>query len=149
MTLQNLLAIGQLQAHTTDAEAVRRMLDAARRALADARIDTLGNNSRFDLAYKCVMQCAMLGLWVNGYRVSSNQPGHHQAAIQCLALTLGVPAGTVIVLDRLRQVRNVNDYAGDPVSRAALASCIDEAGKLLDRTERWLEEHRPDLIRDS
>ena len=38
MTLQNLLAIRQLLAHSADRGAVLKMLDAARRNLADARV---------------------------------------------------------------------------------------------------------------
>ena len=37
MSLQNLLAIGQLNEHVTDARQVARMLDSATRSLADAR----------------------------------------------------------------------------------------------------------------
>lgn len=146
MTLQNLLAIKRLQAHETDAAAVRKLLDAAERNLADARVTAIGTDNRFDAAYKCVMQCAMLGLWANGYRTATSQPGHHQTAIQCLTLTMGVPTATVIVLDGLRKVRNLNDYIGDPVPAAALASCIDEAARLLDHTTHWLRERHPGLM---
>jgi hypothetical protein len=138
MTLQNLLAIQRLQAHATDPEAVRKLLASAERNLADARETSISVDGRFDLAYKCMMQCAMVGLWVHGYRTSTNQPGHHQTAIQCLPLTLDVPAATVIVLDGLRKIRNISDYAGDPIPVAALSTCIDEAQSLLELTGRWL-----------
>lgn len=146
MSLRNLLAIQRLQEHTADPEAVRKLFAAAGRNLADARITAIGADSRFDIAYKCVMQCAMLGLWAHGYRTSTNQPGHHQTAIQCLPLTLGVPATTVTVLDGLRKLRNVNDYVGDPIPASALATCIEEAGALLELTGLWLREHRPELL---
>lgn len=148
MTLQSLLAIRRLQAHTTDKAALRKLLDAARRNLADARVATISADNRFDAAYKCVMQCAMLGLWANGYRTSTSQPGHHQTALQCLTLTMGVPTATVIVLDGLRKLRNLNDYEGDPVGDAALAACIDEATRLLTHTRAWLLEQRPGLLDD-
>ncbi len=138
MTLQNLLAIDRLQRHVADAAAIRRLLDAAERNLADARVTLIGNDNRFDAAYKCIMQCAMLGLWVNGYRTSTSQPGHHQTAIQCLGLTMLVAKERVIVLDGLRKQRNVADYSGDPVSDAALAACVDEAERLLAHTRDWL-----------
>lgn len=146
MTLENLLAIQRLQPHVTDRIAVGKLLASAQRNLADARVDAIGNDNRFDAAYKCIMQCAMLGLWANGYRTSTSQPGHHQTAIQCLTLTLGVPKPTVIVLDGLRKQRNVNDYIGDPISDAALTACIDEAAGLLTHTEQWLREQRPELV---
>lgn len=149
MTLQNLLAIKRLQAHTTDAAAIRKLLDAAQRNLADARVTAIGEDNRFDAGYKCVMQCAMLGLWANGYRPATSQPGHHQTAIQSLGLTMGVATSTMIVLDGLRKVRNLSDYTGDPVTDAALASCLDEADKLLAHTRQWLRDHRPELLGDA
>lgn len=103
-------------------------------------------DNRFDAAYKCIMQCAMLGLWANGYRTPTSQPGHHQTSIQCLTLTMAVSRPTVIVLDALRKRRNVSDYEGDPVTEATLASCLDEATSLLRHTEAWLREHRPELL---
>lgn len=146
MTLQNLLAIQRLLAHAPDAAAIQKLLDAARRNLADAQVAAISADNRFDAAYKCLMQCAMLGLWANGYRTATSQPGHHQTAIQCLTLTMNVPKATVIVLDALRKQRNLSDYEGDPISDATLASCLSEASKLLVHTEHWLREHHPDLL---
>lgn len=149
MTLQNLLAIKRLLAHTPDAAAIRKLLEAARRNLADAGVAAISTDNRFDAAYKCLMQCAMLGLWANGYRTATSQPGHHQTAIQCLTLTMGVPPATVIVLDALRKQRNLSDYEGDPISDATLASCLDEASKLLAHTEQWLRDHHSNLLGDA
>ena len=53
MTLQNLLAIRQLQEYSADPAAVRKLLDAARRNLADARVTEISADNRFDAAYKC------------------------------------------------------------------------------------------------
>lgn len=149
MTLQNLLAIKRLLAHAPDAAAIRKLLEAARRNLADAGVAAISTDNRFDAAYKCLMQCAMLGLWASGYRTATSQPGHHQTAIQCLSLTMGVPPTTVIVLDALRKQRNLSDYQGDPISDATLASCLDEASKLLAHTEQWLRERHPNLLGDA
>jgi len=146
MSLQNLLAIGRLQAHTPDAAGTAKLLQAARRNLADARITQISADNRFDAAYKCIMQCAMLGLWANGYRTSTSQPGHHQTAIQSLGLTMGVAQPHVIVLDALRRQRNVSDYEGDPVSTATLESCTEEAARLLAHTGQWLQRHHPGLL---
>ena len=149
MTLENLLAIRQLQQHTADPAALRKLLEAARRNLADAQVTQVSADNRFDAAYKCVMQCAMLGLWVNGYRTSTSQPGHHQTAIQCLGHTMGVARDDVIVLDALRRQRNITDYEGDPVPDATLAACLRQAADLLAHTEQWLGAHRPDALGDA
>jgi hypothetical protein len=147
MTLQNLLAIQQLQPHTASSEAVLKLLSAAQRNLADARVDVIASDNRFDAAYKCIMQCAMIALWARGYRTSTSRPGHHQTVIQCLSLTMDVPRQTVIVLDGLRKQRNINDYVGDPISDAVLESCIDEADWLLRHTMAWLQSKHPALMK--
>lgn len=146
MTLANLLKINRLQTFQPDAEGVQRLLDAAARNLTDARLAVLSSDNRFDAAYKTIMQCAMVGLWANGYRTSTSQPGHHQTALQALPLTLGLPADSVIIFDALRKQRNVNDYEGNPVTEAAVAECIKQAESLLKHTHEWLKANRPELL---
>ena len=62
MTLENLLKIGQLKNHVTDATEVQRLLDAARRNLADAHVKQVSPETRFDAAYKAIMQAAHVAL---------------------------------------------------------------------------------------
>lgn len=146
MTLENLLAIRRLQAFEPSADGVQRLLAAAARNLADAQLAGLSADNRFDAAYKAIMQCAMVGLWANGYRTSTSQPGHHQTALQALPLTLGIDQDTVIVLDALRKQRNLSDYEGNPITDAAVAESIARAEALLAYTDQWLAKQRPDLI---
>lgn len=146
MSLDNLLKINQLQVHTPSREAVLRLLDAAKRNIADAHIDAVSGENRFDAAYKCIMQCAMVSLWVNGYRTSTSQPGHHQTAIQTLPTTVGLSQSTVIILDSLRKQRNVSDYEGDPVSDQAVLECIKQAENLYQHVVDWIKINRTELI---
>ncbi len=146
MTLANLLAIQRLQAFSATPQGVQRLLQAAQRNLLDARLAQLSAENRFDAAYKCIMQCAMLGLWAQGYRTSSSQPGHHQTALQALPLTMGLPNDVIIVLDALRKQRNLNDYEGDPVSDAVVTECITQAEALLAHTRQWLQTKFPGLL---
>lgn len=146
MSLDNLLKINQLQVHTATREAVLRLLEAAKRNIADAHIDAVSGENRFDAAYKSIMQCAMVALWVNGYRTSTSQPGHHQTAIQTLPTTIGLPQSTVIILDSLRKQRNVSDYEGDPVSDQAVIECIKQAEHLYQYVLDWIKVNRADLI---
>ena len=145
MTLENLLTIKLLQAFEATPAGVQRLLASAARNLTDARLAGLSADNRFDAAYKTILQCAMVALWAKGFRTSTSQPGHHQTAIQSLTKTLGLAPAKIIVLDALRKQRNVNDYEGDPVSNAALASCLDEAESLLALTRQWLKTEHPDL----
>lgn len=149
MTLENLLAIHRLQAFEATAGGVLRLLASAERNLADAHLSELSNDNRFDAAYKAIMQCAMLGLWAEGFRTATSQPGHHQTALQALPKTLGTAADTVIVLDALRKQRNLNDYEGDPVTDAAVRECLIQAETLLTHTRQWLKSHRPDLLTEN
>ena len=149
MTLENLLAIHKLQSFSAKPAGVQRLLSAAERNLADAEIQALSPENRFDAAYKAIMQCAMVGLWAKGYRTVTSQPGHHQTALQALPKTLGLATDTVIVLDALRKQRNLNDYEGDPVTDAAVRECLAQAQVLLTETKRWLQRHRPDLLNEA
>lgn len=65
----------QLLYMTNIPDGVLRLLASAERNLADARLSKLSNDNRFDAAYKTIMQCAMVGLWANGYRTATSQPG--------------------------------------------------------------------------
>lgn len=146
MTLANLLAIQRLLAFSATPQGVQRLLAAAERNLADARLAPLSAENRFDAAYKCIMQCAMLGLWARGYRTSTSQPGHHQTALQALPLTMGLPNDVIIVLDALRKQRNLNDYEGDPISDGAVDECLAQAQTLLAHTRQFLRTQFPGLL---
>lgn len=146
MTLENLLAIQRLQNFKSTPAGVQQLLAAAERNLADAKLQGLSGDNRFDAAYKAIMQCAMIGLWANGYRTATSQPGHHQTAIQALSKTMGIAQDTVIVLDALRKQRNLNDYEGDPVTEAAVAECLKQAQALLAHTRKWLKANHPNLL---
>ena len=147
MTLANLLAIQRLQAFEASPQGVQRLLAAAERNLADAQLQALSAENRFDAAYKCIMQCAMLGLWARGYRTPTSQPGHHQTTLQCLPLTMGLPGDVIIVLDALRKQRNQNDYEGDPVSTAVVTECLAQAHLLLAHTRQFLQTQFPALLK--
>lgn len=145
MSLENLVKIKQLQHHTTNPGEIARLIAAAQDSLSDASNESLSDASRFDLAYKSIMQCAMVGLLANGYRPSTNTPGHHQTMIQSLGLTLGVESEVWVVLDTLRKKRNQSDYSGDLIEPGAVQSCLQHAQSLQTRTREWLKAHRPDL----
>jgi hypothetical protein len=146
MTLDNLLRIGKLKAHVADKAEIARLLGAAARGLADAGVAGLSSDSRLDLAYRAIMQAALIAMLANGYRPATNEAGHHQVLIQALPKTAGIPAERVAVLDAFRAARNRTDYRGVPVSESTAAECVAEARKLLDDVRAWLGSHRPELL---
>lgn len=146
MTLENLLRTHQLKRHQTNADEIGRLLEAARRNLQDAGISGLSAVSRFDIAYKAIMQCALLAIMVSGYRPSTDVPGHHATVIQSLPLTMGLSAERVMVLDALRKKRNLNDYSGAGVSEGEADSCARAAETLLGDVIEWLRGSHPELL---
>lgn len=145
MSLQNLLDIGSLDKAEPRREDVQRLLSSAERNLADAGVAAISNENRFDAAYKCVMQCAIVGLLANGYRTANDKPGHHQIAIQSLPTAIGLDAGAVVELDDLRHLRNCDDYEGTAVSPAQVKQAQAHAKALLAHLTTWLRERRPAL----
>ncbi|MGH8160454.1 MAG: DNA-binding protein [Rhodanobacter sp.] len=149
MNLDNLVKTNQIKPHTTHPDEVQRLLTAATRNLADARVEGISDETRFGAAYKAIMQCALVGLMANGYRPSTSMPGHHQTMIQTLSLTLDVPREQWIVMDALRKKRNVNDYSGDLMEPESLRECIAQADTLLKHLSQWLAANRADLLAET
>ncbi len=145
MTLKNLLGLS-LDAVAPDKAHIGKLLAAAERNIADAKLPGLSTENRFDAAYKAIMQLAMVALNANGYRTMTSKPGHHQTAIQTLSTTVGLAPAKVIVLDALRKQRNLSDYSGDLVPDAAAAECLTSASDLLAHVRAWLTANRPDLL---
>ncbi len=75
VSLENLLKIHQLQLHTATAQEVQRLLAAASRNLADSAVQSISDETRFDAAYKAIMQCALVALMATTRRwLSQHRP---------------------------------------------------------------------------
>jgi uncharacterized protein (UPF0332 family) len=148
VSLENLLKIGQLKSHPRDAREIEQLLVAARRNVRDARVTSISAETRFDAAYKAIMQSAMAGLMMHGYRPDTNRPGHHMTVVQSLPLTIGLESKRVVVLDALRRQRNVADYTGDDVDESTAEHCIAQAEQLVDEVAAWRKSKRPELDPD-
>jgi hypothetical protein len=89
MTLNNLVGIN-LEKISVDFNAIKRLLTAAERNIADSRIAAVSAENRFDAAYKAIMQIANAALQAHGYRTLTSKPGHHQVMIQSLSKMLQI-----------------------------------------------------------
>ena len=124
---------------------VERLLAAARRQIADARMKGVSAETRFSAAYTAIRMLADAALNANGYRTQSSRTGHHYTAIQNLTLTAGVPNETVRVLQTLRRQRNDTEYSGDSVPESTVQACVLQAEDLLKHVSAWLAKTRPKL----
>lgn len=147
MTLQNLQRIGKIKDHAPTAAEVQRLLAAIDRNIADAGVDAISDENRFDAAYKAVMQCALVAMLAAGYRPSTSEPGHHQTMIQSLPLTLGVPNEVWVVLDALRKQRNASDYTGQPITPGLVSECLGQAQALKKQLGAALAASQPALLK--
>lgn len=48
----------------------------------------------------------------------------------------------MVILDKFRRTRNLNDYSGDIVSEEEAAACIRSAEGLLSTLTDWLKQNR-------
>ena len=147
MTLDNLIGISLERVEVNSASVVR-LLNAAERNIADAHIDAVSNENRFDAAYKAIMHLANAALLANGYRTLTSKPGHHQTMLQLLGKTVGLDKDRIIVLDALRKQRNVADYSGDLVPDSAMNDCLQQAEVLLNLVKHWFGETNPALLEE-
>jgi hypothetical protein len=122
------------------------LLAAAERNLVDAGHASNSTETRFDCAYRTILQCGLVALHANGYRPDTKRPGHNAITIQSLTLTLGIEGSRIAVLDKLREKRNLADYTGALLDQTATAACIAQATGLLAELRKWLGQHRPELI---
>jgi uncharacterized protein (UPF0332 family) len=146
MSLGNLLKIGQLKEHPIDREEIERLFVAAHRNIHDAQVMNISSETRFDAAYKAIMQSGLAALMMHGYRPDTNRPGHHATVVQSLPLTVGLDQKRMLVLDAMRRKRNVADYTGDEVDESSVETCVGEAKRLLDQVVEWRRRHRAELV---
>lgn len=145
MSLQNLLKIGQLEEHETDATQVGRMLQSAARSIADARQESISPETRLDAAYRAITQLSMVALWANGFRPAKSKPGHHQTMIQSLVHTIDLDRDDMLLLDTFRVKRNAIDYTGEDVDEDSVSECIGAADRLMTKVSGWLADNKPEL----
>jgi len=145
MSLDNLVG-KTLEKTEADGFAIRKLLSAAKRNIADAHVMAISSENRFDAAYKAIMQLSNAALQANGYRTLTSKPGHHMTMIQVLSQTIGLESSTIIVLDALRKQRNVADYSGDMIPPSTVDECVKHAELLLHNVTEWMKKNKAELL---
>lgn len=146
MTLKNLVG-ASLDIVAPSKETVQKLLAAAARHIADAKVKAISAETRFGSAYTAIRMLADVGLHAHGFRTLTSKPGHHQTAIQTLPTTLGVEARVMVRLDHLRKQRNVTEYSGDLIPESAVAECLAQAESLHAAALAWLQANKKDLVK--
>jgi len=129
--LRNLVNAKQLKAEPPDGKEFAKLVQLGREKLADTRRAELSWVSRFDLAYNAAHALAFAALRRSGYR-SENR----FIVFQCLAHTLGMPAGDWRVLALAHKRRNAAEYGGEyEVDERLLAEVIRVTETVLAKLE--------------
>ena len=127
--LENLAKTGKLKVEPGDQLEFEGLLQSARARLADARIETLAIESRFDLAYNASHALALATLRWSGYRSESRY-----LVFQCLQHTVGLGPEVWRVLSLCHDRRNRAEYQGTvDIDEQLLADLITATGILLEK----------------
>src|SRR5262249_28087788 len=124
--LDNRVKIGKLKVELGTRAEFDGLVDSARKRLADARNESLADQSRFDLAYNAAHGLALAALRQKGYR-SENR----YIVFQALIHTVGMDAPTCRVLSKAHTERNLAEYEGrSEVDQQLLSELIRSATRL-------------------
>ena len=127
--LENLEKTGRLHREPGDQQEFDGLLRSARARLADARIESLAIESRFDLAYNSSHALALAALRWHGYR-SANR----YLVFQCLQHTLGLGPEVWRVLSLCYDRRNRTEYQGHiDIDEQLVADLLNASQILLDK----------------
>lgn len=129
-------------------EKIRNLWRNANIALKDANgpPEHISAGRRFDAAYDCAMNCALLLLECNKLELEGQ--GHHREAMSFLVKTLGLKGKTADAAPAMTQARNATRYDATPLTdEAVVASAIAWADRILAETENWLTQHQPQALK--
>lgn len=105
--LDNLVRARELKEEAPDPEEIRGLIHSGAVRLEDARNESLGMESRFDLAYNAAHSLSLAALRWHGYRSEKRY-----LVFQCLTHTVDLPAEEWRVLDEAHRKRNAAEYEG-------------------------------------
>lgn len=146
MSLDDWLRNKWLVKHKSSSDEIAGLLAIVERDLANARVDGLADDWKFNIAYNAALQAATAALAAAGFRAAREQ--HHYRTIQSLALTIGWPAAKVEQIDRFRKKRNIIGYeSAGVVSEREAREMHELAVALRDDVLAWLRKHHPKLLK--
>ena len=137
---------GWLKAESTSPQEIGDLLSIVKRDLADAEVEAISDDRRFEAAFSAARTTANIALRACGYRTTT-QPGHHQKTIESLELTIQAEASLIQKLRVLSRKRNATSYdsAGN-ISQQELDAAIQVAHQLQRSVLLWLRNHHSELL---
>jgi hypothetical protein len=146
--LEKWVEYGWLKAEPTSPQEIGDLLSIVSRDLADAEVEAISDDRRFEAAFSAARTAANVALRACGYRTVT-QVGHHQKTIESLELTLQTDARLIHKLRVLSKKRNATSYdsAGN-VSQQELDQMIQVAHEIRHAVMYWLQNNRPELVKD-
>ncbi|MGQ0547375.1 MAG: hypothetical protein ACT4P3_18920 [Betaproteobacteria bacterium] len=145
MSFERWLKEGRLKRQKPARQEIAGLAELADRRLADSRTAGVSAEGRFMLAYNAALALATAALRAEGYRTSSNLPGHHAVTLASLAFTIRADAGAVAALDAWRKKRHRTTYDAAEVSEHELRELIALVEKLKDDFSAWLQTAHAEL----
>jgi hypothetical protein len=129
--LKNLVATGQLEHESLDADEIAGLIRSGEERLRDAERTELSVNSRFDLAYNAAHALSLAALRSHGYR-----PANRFIVFQTLAHTIDLPAEQWRVLATAHTKRNAVEYEGfAEVDEEFVAAMLRVTGEVAKRVK--------------
>ena len=145
VSLEDWLNEGHLKSYKTSRKEIEQLFAVFERDMADARVEALSVERKFESAYNAALVMARAALATSGYRTSGE--GNHYWTIQSLAFTLQMDADTINQFNKFRQKRNTSNYEMiGVVSEQEVTEMIALAQELRNLVTKWLEENHPNLI---
>lgn len=145
MSLEKWAEFGWLRAEPTSRSEIRDLLEIVDRDLADARVEAISDDRRFEAAFSAARTSANIALRASGYRTATQQ-GHHQKTIESLELTIHADAKLIHKMRVFSKKRNATSYdAAGNVSEQELEQMIEFAGELQRSVIAWLQANYREL----
>lgn len=126
----------------------RNLFKSAHVALSDARAPAqyVSAHRRFDAAYDCGLQCALIVLECSKLEVQAQN--HHQVAFDFFFKTLKLKGSTVTEAKTIMQARHAVRYDAMPLNdEQAVVRAIAWADRLLAETQAWLTANEPRALK--
>lgn len=144
VSLEDWLNEGHLNSYKTSRKEIEQLFAVFERDMADARVEALSVERKFESAYNAALVMARAALATSGYRTSGE--GNHYWTIQSLAFTLQMNADAINQFNKFRQKRNTSNYEMiGVVSEQEVTEMIALAQELRNLVTKWLEENHPNL----